>query len=188
MQPMPRTRALCRCLSHVRGSMQSMQRTGEPAYVCPSSKEEAIMLVASEVGARDDDQEEGMVQVSVFKAEETGNCSSGSGEGEPARQVEAWIRDSGASTHMTPSEDCMISSRDCNLKLQIADGSTRSIEGCGDIIFAFRSGNGLVQVLQLGPPPYVTGQVSRRTSQNTLSPSSATFGARSAATPPLPDA
>ena len=31
-------------------------------------------------------------------------------------------------------------------------------------------------------PPYVTGQVSRRTSQNTLSPSWATSGARSPAT------
>ena len=37
-------------------------------------------------------------------------------------------------------------------------------------------------------PPYVTGQVSRRTSQNTLSPSWATPEARSATTPPLPDA
>ena len=35
-------------------------------------------------------------------------------------------------------------------------------------------------------PPYVTGQGSRRTSQNTLSPSWATSGARSAAIPTGP--
>ena len=48
---------------------------------------------------------------------------------------------------MTPSADCMINYRECNLKLRIADGSTRSIEGYGDISFVFRSGNGLVQAL-----------------------------------------
>ena len=48
---------------------------------------------------------------------------------------------------MTPSADCMINYRGCNLKLRIADGSTRSIEGYGYIDFVFRSGNGLVQVL-----------------------------------------
>ena len=42
------------------------------------------MAVASEVGARDDDQEEGTVQASVFKAEETGKCGDGSGDGESA--------------------------------------------------------------------------------------------------------
>ena len=71
------------------------------------------------------------------------------GEGESAWQVrdEAWLCDSGAPTHMTPSADCMINYRGCNLKLRIADGSTSSIEGYGDINFVFRSGNGLVQVL-----------------------------------------
>ena len=33
------------------------------------------------------------------------------------------------------------------MKLRIADGSTRTIEGCGDINFVFRSGNGIVRVL-----------------------------------------
>ncbi|CAN0515573.1 unnamed protein product, partial [Scytosiphon promiscuus] len=56
------------------------------------------------------------------------------------------ICDSGTSTHMTPSAECMINYRACNLKLLIADGSTRSIEGCGDINSVFRSGNGLVKV------------------------------------------
>ena len=41
----------------------------------------------------------------------------------------------------------MINHRECKLKLRIADGSTRSIEGYGDIHFVFRSANGLVQVL-----------------------------------------
>ena len=48
---------------------------------------------------------------------------------------------------MTPSADCMINYRECNLKLRIADGSTRSPEGYGDINFVFRSGKGLVQLL-----------------------------------------
>ena len=47
---------------------------------------------------------------------------------------------------MTPSADGMIKYRDCNLKLRIADGSTRTIGGCGDINFVFQSGNGLVRV------------------------------------------
>ena len=37
---------------------------GHGADVCPSSKEEAFMAVANEVGARDDDQEEGTFQAS----------------------------------------------------------------------------------------------------------------------------
>ena len=103
------------------------------------------MEVASEVGARDDDQEKATVQASAFKAEEAGKNGEGSGEGEPAWQVgdEAWIYDSGASTHMTPSADRMINYRECNLKLRIADVSTRSIKGYGDISVVFRSGNGL---------------------------------------------
>ena len=48
---------------------------------------------------------------------------------------------------MTPSAYGMINYRECNLKLRIADGSTRSIEGYRDMNFVFRSGNGLVQVL-----------------------------------------
>ena len=47
---------------------------------------------------------------------------------------------------MTPSADGMINYRGCNLKLRIADGSTRTIEGYGDINFVFRSENGLVRV------------------------------------------
>ena len=97
-----------------------------------------------------DDGDDGTAQVSAFKAEETGECSAvlgRMGQGESAWQVgdEAWLCDSGASTHMTPAADCMI--RECNLKLRITDGSTRSIEGCGDINFVPRFGNGLVQVL-----------------------------------------
>ena len=48
---------------------------------------------------------------------------------------------------MTPSADGMINCRESNLKLRIADGSIRSIEGYGDINFVYGSGNGLVQVL-----------------------------------------
>ena len=47
---------------------------------------------------------------------------------------------------MTPSADGTINCRECNLKLRNADGSTRTIEGHGEINFVFRSGNGLVQV------------------------------------------
>ena len=124
---------------------------GHTADVCPSSKEDAALAVSPEVGATDDDGK-GSAQASAFKVEETGEFGDGSGrmgEGELAWQIgdESWICDSGASTHMTPSADCMLNYRECNLKLRIADGSTRSIEGYGDVRFVFRSGNGLVQVL-----------------------------------------
>ena len=49
---------------------------------------------------------------------------------------------------MTPSADHVIDYRECNLKLLITDGTTCSIEGYGEINFVFRSGNGLVDVLQ----------------------------------------
>ena len=39
------------------------------------------MVVASEVEARDDDQEEGMVKASGIQAEGKGKCREGSGEG-----------------------------------------------------------------------------------------------------------
>ena len=85
-----------------------------------------------------------MFRASASKAEETGECSDGSGrmgEGKLTWQVgdEAWICDSGSSTHMTPSADCMLTYRVYNLKMCIADGSTRSIEGYGDINVVFRS-------------------------------------------------
>lgn len=54
---------------------------------CPSSKEETVLAVASEVGARTDDCANGAVQISVFKTEESGERSDGSGrmwEGELA--------------------------------------------------------------------------------------------------------
>ena len=58
---------------------------------------------------------DGTVQVSAFKAEETGECSDVGrmGEGERAWQVgdDAWLCDSGAFTHMTPSADSMINHR-----------------------------------------------------------------------------
>ena len=110
------------------------------------------LAVSSEVGAMDDDGDYGTAQASAFKAEETGECSDAlgrMGEGESAWQVgdEAWLCNSGASTHMTPSANCMINYKECNMKPRIADGSTRSIEGYGDINLVFRFGNGLVQVL-----------------------------------------
>ena len=40
----------------------------------------------------------------------------------------------------------MINCKECNLKLRIADGSTRTIKGYCDINFVVRSGNGLVRV------------------------------------------
>ena len=103
------------------------------------------------LAASDDDDDSDAVEASAFKAGEAGKCSNVSGEkgeGESAWQVgdETWLCDSGASTHMTPSADGMINYRECNLKLRITDGSTRTIEGSGDINFAFRSGNGLVRV------------------------------------------
>ena len=42
---------------------------------------------------------------------------------------EAWICDSAASMHMTPTADTMTNDKERNLKLRIADGTTRSIEG-----------------------------------------------------------
>ena len=118
---------------------------GYAADVCPTSKEEAVLA------ASDGDDDYDTVEASAFKARETGECSNVSGKkgkGESAWQVgdEAWLCDRGASTHTTPSADGMINYRECNLKLRIADGSTRTIEGYGDINFVFRSGNGLVQV------------------------------------------
>ena len=125
--------------------MQPLQR-GHAADICLSSKEEAVLAVSS------DDGDEGTIQALAFKAEEAGEYGDvlgRIGEGESAWLVgdEAWLCDSRASTHMMPSADCMTNYRECNLKLRIADGSTRSIEGYGDITFVFRSGNGLVQVL-----------------------------------------
>ena len=87
------------------------------------------------------------------------NVSGKKGEVVSSWQVEdkAWLCDSGASTHMTPSADGIINYRECNLKLRIADGSSRTIEGYDDINFAFRSGNGLVRVTLTNvahvPPP-----------------------------------
>ena len=56
-------------------------------------------------------------RLQLFKAEEAGECSDvlgKMGEGESAWQVgdEAWLCDSGASTHMTPSADCIINYRE----------------------------------------------------------------------------
>ena len=41
------------------------------------SKEEAVLAVASKVGAKVDVDEDGTVQASAFKAEETGECDDG---------------------------------------------------------------------------------------------------------------
>ena len=59
---------------------------------------------------------DGTVQASTFKADEAGACSDvlvRMGEGEPAWEVgdQAWLCDSGASTHMTHSAECMINYR-----------------------------------------------------------------------------
>ena len=118
---------------------------GHAADVCPTSKEEAVLA------ASDDDDDYDTVEASVSKARETSERSDvlgNKGEGESAWQVkdEAWLCDSGASTHMTPSADGMVNYRECNLKLRIAGGSTRTIEVYGDINFVFRSGDGLVRV------------------------------------------
>ena len=118
---------------------------GNAADVCSTSREEAV-LAASDV---DDDSD--AVEDSAFKTRETGKCSNVSGkkgEGESAWQVgdEAWLCDSGASTHMTPLADGMVNCRECSLKLCIADDSTRTIEGYEHINFVFRSGNGVVRV------------------------------------------
>ena len=83
--------------------------------------------------ASGDDDDSDAVQAAAFKVRETGKCSNVSGkkgEEKSARQVgdEAWLCNSGSSTHMTPSADGMINYRECNLNLRIADGSTRMIE------------------------------------------------------------
>ena len=82
---------------------------GHAADVCPTSKEAVL-------AASDDDDDYDTVEASAFKAGETGDCSDvlgKKGEGESASQVgdEAWLCDSGASTHMAPSADGMINYR-----------------------------------------------------------------------------
>ena len=89
---------------------------GHTADVCPTSKEEAVLAVTGEVGARVDIGDDGTVQALAFKTEVTreyGDYFCTMGDGESAWQVgdEAWICDSRASTHMTPSADCMINCR-----------------------------------------------------------------------------
>ena len=59
---------------------------------------------------------DGTVQASTFKADEAGACSDvlvSMGEGEPAWEVgdQAWLCDSGSSTHMMHSAECMINYR-----------------------------------------------------------------------------
>ena len=126
-------------------------RRGHAGDVRPMSKERALLTETGEVGARVDVCEDGTVQASAFKVEETGEYGGGfgrMGDGELVWPVgdEAWICNSGASTHMTLSADLMISCRQCNLKLRIADGTNRSIERYGEITFLFRPKNDLVGV------------------------------------------
>ena len=88
---------------------------GTRAVVCPSSKEEAVPAVSN------DDGDDGTVKTSAFKAEAAGECRDGlggMGEGESAWQVEdeAWLCDSGASIHKTPSADCTINCKRIQLK------------------------------------------------------------------------
>ena len=118
---------------------------GTPLVSAPRRVKKAVLA------ASDDDDDYGTVEASAFKAEETGECSDVLGkkrEGASAWEVgdEAWLSDSGTSTHMMPSADGMINYRECNLKLRIADGSTRMIEGYGGINVFFRPGNGVVRV------------------------------------------
>ena len=99
-----------------------------------------------------DDDDDDTVEASAFKAGEAGERSdvlARKGEGESAWQVgdEAWLCDSGASTHMTPSADGMINYRKCKLQLRVTGGSTGTVERYGGITFVFRSGNGLGRVM-----------------------------------------
>ena len=109
-------------------------------------------MVMGGVGARVDAGKDGTLQASAFKAEVTGEY--GDGLGRMGDRGFAWqvghnagICISGAFAHMASSADHMVNYRECNLKLRIADGTTRSIEGYGDINFAFWFGNGLVDVM-----------------------------------------
>ena len=82
---------------------------GHAADVCPSSKEEAVLAVSN------NDCDDGTVLASAFKVKETGECSDiVGGIGESAWQVgaEAWLCDSGASTHTTPSADGLLNYRE----------------------------------------------------------------------------
>ena len=49
------------------------------ADVCPTSNEEAVRAMTSEVGARIDVDEDSMVQALPFKAGERGECGDGFG-------------------------------------------------------------------------------------------------------------
>ena len=80
---------------------------GHAADVCPTPKDGAVLA------ASDDNVVDDTVEASAFKVGEAGECSDvlgRKGEGESAWQVgdEAWLCDSRASTHMTPSADGMI--------------------------------------------------------------------------------
>ena len=89
---------------------------GHATDVCPSLNEEAEL----EVSIEDDD--DGTVEVSAFKAKEAGECSDVSGrmgERESAWQVvdKARLCDSGAFTHMTPAADCKTYFREYIIKI-----------------------------------------------------------------------
>lgn len=97
---------------------------GHAADIFPTPKEGAVLAVSSEVGARDDDGDDGAVQASAFTAEEIGDCVGVSGRMEGAESAwhvrdKVWICDSGASIHTMLSADSML----------IVGGSSRSIEG-----------------------------------------------------------
>ena len=94
--------------------MQQMQRTGaHAAHVCPMSKEQAVLAATDEVGARHDGGDNGTVKVSPQLSSpkrQAGYSRDGlgrMGDGVLARQVgnEAWVCNSGTSTHMMPSAD-----------------------------------------------------------------------------------
>lgn len=77
------------------------------ADVYPTPKEEGVLPVANEVGARDNDGDSGTVQNTVFKAGETdecGDCLSRMGGGRSAWWVmdKGWICDSGEPTRLAP--------------------------------------------------------------------------------------
>ena len=64
----------CGKQGHIRANCTEKlcSRCNDTVDVCPMSKEEAALAVTGEIGARDDDGEDGTVQGSAFKAEETG--------------------------------------------------------------------------------------------------------------------
>ena len=60
---------------------------------------------------------------------------------------EAWISDSGASTHMTFSSTDMTNYRKCGRLVGVADGRSLKIVGFGGIAVMFRSGESIIPLI-----------------------------------------